>query len=92
MNKRSKKVLGKLAVSGLLGGSAGGVVFSTLYAIGSQLPSKPMKILWAVGSFVAGELVAMKSSMMIMELIYDTEDIIEMVKDRVSEQPSEKEA
>ena len=92
MNKRSKKVLGKLAVSGLLGGSAGGVVFSTLYAIGSQLPSKPMKILWAVGSFVAGELVAMKSSMMIMELIYDTEDIIEMVKDRVSKQPSEKEA
>ena len=92
MNKSRKKVLGRVAASGLLGGSAGGVVFSTLYAIGSQLPSKPMKILWAVGSFVAGELVAMKSSMMIMELIYDTEDIIEMVKDRVSKQPIEEEA
>ena len=90
MNESSKKVLGKVAVSGLLGGSAGSVVFSTLYAIGRQLPSKPMKIVWAVGSFVAGGLVATKSSMMIMELIYDTEDIIEMVKDRVSKQPSEK--
>ena len=92
MNKNSKKVLGKLAVSGLLGGSAGSVVFSTLYAIGRQLPSKPMKVVWTVGSFVAGGLVATKSSMMIVEFFYDIEDIIEMVKDRVSKQPSEKEA
>ena len=92
MDKKSKKVLAKVAVSGLLGGSAGSVTFSTLYAIGSKLPSKPMKIVWTVGSFVAGGLVATKSSMMIMELIYDVEDIFEMVKCRVSKQPSEKEA
>lgn len=92
MNKNSRKALGKVAVSGLLGGSAGSVVFSTLYAIGRQLPSKPMKIVWTVGSFVAGGVMATKSSMMIMELFYDVEDIIEMVKDRVSKQPSEKEA
>ena len=92
MDKNSKKTLAKIALSGLLGGSAGTVVFSTLYAIGSQLPSKPMKVVWAVGSFVAGAVVSTKSGMAVMEFIYDTEDIIEMVKARVSEQPSEKEA
>ena len=84
MDKNDKKVLAQIGVSGLLGGAAGSVVFSTLLAIGSQLPSKPMKVMWAVGSFVAGGLVSTKSGAEIMEFIQETEEIISEVKARIS--------
>ena len=92
MDKESKKALTKVVVSGLLGGSAGTVVFSTLYAIGRQIPSKPAKVVWAVGSFVAGGVVSIKSGDLILDFICETEALITHVRTRVLKKSNEKEA
>lgn len=92
MDKESKRALTKVIVSGLLGGTAGGVVFSTLRSIGSQIPSKPVKIFWVVGSFVAGGVVSVKSGDLILDFICETEALITHVRTRVLKKSSEKEA
>ena len=92
MDKESKKAVTKIVASGLLGGTAGGVVFSTLCAIGSQIPSKPAKIFWVVGSFVAGGVVSVKSGDLILDFICETEALITHVRTRVLKKSNEKEA
>lgn len=92
MDKDSKKALTKVVVSGLLGGTAGGVVFSTLRTIGSQIPSKPAKIVWTVGSFVAGGVVSIQSGDLILDFICETEALITHVRTRVLKKSNEKEA
>ena len=92
MDKESRKALTKVVVSGILGGSAGTVVFSTLRAIGSQIPSKPAKVVWAVGSFVAGGVVSVKSGDLILDFICETEALITHVRTRVLKKSKEKEA
>lgn len=92
MDKESRKTLSKIAVSSILGGSAGTVVFSTLYAIGRQIPSKQAKVIWAVGSVVAGGVVSIKSGDLILDFICETEALITDVRTRVLKKSKEKEA